>query len=93
MEIRYSKRAVKTISGLDKPTKQRIKKAVEGLPEGDIKALKGSDNSYRLRVGDWRILFSYFETQHTDDITGETITEKGILIEKIAPRGEVYKGV
>jgi len=27
VEIRYSKRAVKTISGLDKPTKQRIKKS------------------------------------------------------------------
>jgi len=26
-------------------------------------------------------------------MTGETVTEKGILIEKIAPRGEVYKGV
>ena len=93
MDIQYSKKAVKTINGLDKPTKQRIKKAIEGLPEGDIKTLKGSDNSYRLRVGDWRVLFSYFESKHKDETTGETITEKGILIEKIAPRGEVYKGV
>lgn len=83
MDIQYSKRAIKAINGMDKPTKQRIRKAIEGIPKGDIKALQGAENSYRLRVGDWRILFSYFETE----------AEKGILIEKIAPRGEVYKGV
>lgn len=80
MEIRYSRAAVKVINGMDRPTKQRIRVAIEKLPEGDIKALKGSKGSYRLRVGDWRILFSYPE----HDI---------ILIEKIGPRGEVYKGV
>jgi len=80
MEIRYSRAAVKVISGMDRPTKQRIRAAIEKLPEGDIKVLKGSKGSYRLRVGDWRILFSYPE----HDI---------ILIEKIGPRGEVYKGV
>lgn len=80
MDIEYSKRAVKAINGMDRPTKQRIKAAIEALPNGDIKPLKGSDGSFRLRVGDWRILFSY---------TAKDI----ILIEKIAPRGEVYKGV
>ena len=78
---------------MDKPTKSRIKEAIEGIPKGDIKVLQGSENSYRLRVGDWRILFSYFETERKDETTGEIITEKAILIEKIAPRGEVYKGV
>lgn len=80
MNITYSKQAVKAIEKMDRPTKQRIKAAVEGLPSGDVKPLQGSKGSYRLRVGDWRILFSYPEK----DI---------ILIEKIAPRGEVYKGV
>ena len=80
MDIQYSKRAVKTINGMDKPTKARIKQAIEGLPAGDVKALQGSAGSYRLRVGDWRVVFSY-----PDDET--------ILIEKIAPRGQVYKGV
>lgn len=80
MNIEYSKQAVKTISGADRPTKQRIKAAIEGLPQGDIKPLKGSKGTYRLRIGDWRILFSY-------------PAKDMILIEKIAPRGEVYKGV
>lgn len=80
MAIEYSKQAVKTINGIDSRTKQRIKIAIEGIPAGDIKPLKGSRGSYRLRVGDWRIIFSYPE-------------KNTILIEKIAPRGEVYKGV
>lgn len=80
MVIEYAKQAVKAISGMDRPTKQRIRAAIEAIPKGDIKPLQGAKNSYRLRVGDWRILFSY----PADDT---------VLIEKIAPRGGVYKGV
>lgn len=80
MNIEYSKRAVKSINGMDSRTKQRMKSAIESIPTGDIKPLKGSRGSYRLRVGGWRIIFSYLEK----DI---------ILIVKIEPRGEVYKGV
>ena len=79
MEIRYAKAAVKVINGMDQPTKQRIKAALERLPDGDIKPYKGSPGTYRLRVGDWRILFSYPERDT-------------ILIEKIGPRGGIYKG-
>ena len=79
MEINYSKAAVKYIHGLDKPSKQRIKKGIEGIPNGDIKPLSGSSRLYRLRVGDWRIVFSYPD-------------ENIVLIEKIAPHGEAYKG-
>ena len=70
----------KAINGMDKPTKHRIRSAIEAIPNGDIKPLKGLSGSYRLRVGDWRIIFSYPE-------------KDTVLIEKIAPRGEVYKGV
>lgn len=55
-----------------------MKEAIEGLPEGDVKPLKGSKGSYRLRVGDWRVVYS-----RPDSDT--------ILIEQIGPRGEVYK--
>ena len=80
MDINYSKAAVKVINSMDRPTKQRIRAAIEKIPEGDIKPLQGTKGSYRLRVGSWRILFSY----PAHDM---------ILIEKIGPRGEVYKGV
>lgn len=80
MMIEYSKQAIKAINGMNSRTKQRMKVAIEGIPAGDIKPLKGSRGSYRLRVGDWRIIFSY-------------PLKDTILVEKIAPRGEVYKGV
>lgn len=80
MTIDYSKAAAKYINGLDKPSKQRIKAGIEGIPDGDIKPLKGSAGSYRLRVGDFRVIFSY----PNDDT---------VLIEKVGPRGGVYKGV
>ena len=51
MRIKYSKEAIKHIKTLDKPTKQRIKLAIEKLPSGDIKKLVGYENDYRLRVG------------------------------------------
>lgn len=31
MDIHYSKQSVKTINGMDKPTKQRIKTAIETI--------------------------------------------------------------
>ena len=78
MKIEYAKAAVKVINGMGRPTKLRIKDGIEKLPKGDIKPYKGRPGTYRLRVGDWRILFSYPE-------------EDVILIEKIGPRGGVYK--
>jgi len=66
---------------MDSATKQRIKIAIEQLPDGDTKQIKGrSIATYRLRVGSWRVLYSF-------DDNGT------ICIEKVAPRGEVYKGV
>lgn len=78
--ISYSKQAIKAVNAMDRPTKLRIKNAVEKLPDGDVKPLKGTKDSLRLRVGNWRILFSY-------------MSQDEVIIEKIAPRGEIYKGV
>ena len=45
MQVQYSKKAAKYISGLDRITKQRLKIAIEGLtenpPKGDIHRPKG----------------------------------------------------
>ena len=77
MQIEYSKQAVKYINYVDKPTKKRLKEAIEKIPLGDIKKLQGIENGYRLRVGDLRVLFSL-----EDDI---------VYIDNILPRGQVYK--
>ena len=79
MYIRYAKVAVKHIEDLDKISKQRIKTAIEKLPFGDIKKLKGYQNDYRLRVGNLRVLFS---------LENDIITIKDVL-----PRGQAYKRI
>lgn len=76
MQIEYSKKAVKYINTLDRPTKQRIKEGIEKLPFGDIKKLKGIENSYRLRIGDLRVLFC--------------MDNNYIFIDNIIPRGQAY---
>lgn len=79
MKILYAKAAVKAINAMDAQTKHRIKDGIEGIPAGDIKPLRGYAGYYRLRVGGWRIIFNY-----PDNDT--------LLIAKIAPRGDAYKG-
>lgn len=61
MNIEYSKKSVKAINSMDRQTRHRLKSAIENIPNGDIKPLKGCTGSYRLRVGDLRIIFSYPE--------------------------------
>lgn len=77
MEIQYSNRAIKNITKIPPKLKDKIRLAIEGLPNGDVKKIKGADNTYRLRVNDYRILY--------------TIVENVILVAKIEPRGQVYK--
>jgi len=80
MNISFSKQAIKTINSMDSRTKARIKAAIDGLPSGDAKQIqRGKTITNRLRVGGWRILYN---------VDGENL-----VIEKIGPRGQVYKGV
>lgn len=74
--VQYSKQAVKFLKKQDYITRSRIVSAINNLPSGDVKKLQGT-NGYRLRVGDFRVLF---------DRDGNIIN-----IEKIENRGQVYK--
>ena len=71
VEINYSKQAIKFLQ------KQRIVTAINSLPNGDVKKFQGTDSKYRLRVGDFRVIF---------DRQGNIL-----YIEKIGNRGDVYK--
>jgi mRNA interferase RelE/StbE len=66
--------ASKILKRLPRNLALRIKAAVEKLPAGDVKRLHGRDG-YRLRVGDWRVLF--------------TMDETVITIVEIGPRGDI----
>lgn len=78
--IVFSPTAQKQFLALDKPIQPRIKEGIEKLgnipPQGDIVKLKGRENQFRLRVGDWRIIFRQIDI---------------IEIFAILPRGQAYK--
>ena len=79
-QIQIQKRAKKFIDKLPQNEKQRIVRAIEALPVGDdIKKLKGHDDLLRLRVGDYRILYT---VDH-----GELL----IIVIDVGNRGQIYK--
>ncbi|GAA6493788.1 type II toxin-antitoxin system RelE/ParE family toxin [Candidatus Bariatricus faecipullorum] len=78
-KIKFEKAAQKFLDKQPKPQRLRLYKAVYKLPDGtDIKKLKGVE-LYRLRVGDYRIIYRIEEEI------------KIITIENIDNRGDVYK--
>ena len=77
MKITIVKQAKKSIECLDILTKHRIRQGICKLPDGDVRRLKNYANLYRLRIGDWRIIF--------------TMTAAEIIIEDVLPRGDAYK--
>lgn len=58
-KIIIKKKAKKFIDKLPMPTKKRIIEAINLLPYGsDIRQMKGHDDLFRLRVGDYRIIYT-----------------------------------
>ena len=58
-KIIIKKKAKKFIDKLPMPTKKRIIEAINLLPYGsDIKQMKEHDDLFRLRVGDYRIIYT-----------------------------------
>lgn len=83
MRIIYSKQAYKYLKKQSESDSDRIEQEINKLPDNHnrIKKLSGVDNLYRLRVGDFRVLF-------TPELEYGTIK-----IEKILPRGDAYNGI
>ena len=58
-QIVIKKRAKKFIDRLPNNEKKHVVTAIERLPNGeDIKKLKGHDDLLRLRVGEYRIIYT-----------------------------------
>ena len=77
MQIKYSKQAYKYLTKLHKPKREKLIDAINKIPEGDIVKMQGAENVYRLRVNDYRVLYS---------------PDYGIIkIMKIGSRGDIYK--
>ncbi len=77
--IVIEKRAQKFIKKLPQNDITRILRAINKLPEGDIKTLRGYDDVYRLRVGDYRIIYEI-----NDEVLMITVVDAG-------NRGQIYK--
>ena len=79
--IKYHKQAEKFILSQGKSTALRLYGAINQLPLGDVKRLNGqkAPQLYRLRVGDYRVVF-YPE-------------QDNITILRIDNRGDVYKKI
>ncbi len=80
--IDWSPRAIKDFDRLDATLKQRIFAGLRRLTEvvhGDVRRLQGtSEGLYRLRIGDWRVIFSYQ-------------ADSTILVVRVLPRGSAYQ--
>lgn len=82
LEVRFSKKAQRSLNPLDRVTKQRIREGIKGLlqhpPKGDIKVMQGQPTGvYRLRIGKYRIIY---------EIVSDTLR-----ILDIGSRGDIYK--
>lgn len=78
-KIKIRPKALKFIEKQDKYQRLRIYKAIYNLPNGHIKKMVGCKNEYRLRIGNYRIIY--------EQIQNEFI----ILITKAENRGQIYK--
>ncbi len=79
-QLIIKRKAKKFIDKLPKNEKNRVVSAIENLPDGeDIKQLKGHKDLLRLRVGDYRIIYT------VDN--GKLI----IYIIDAGNRGDIYK--
>lgn len=78
-EIVYGNTAIAQLDALPERQRTQILRKIERLQHGlhgDIKRLHGADIGYRLRMGDYRVLF---------DVQGSVI-----VVRKIGHRREVY---
>lgn len=78
-KINIKKKAQKFINKQDKKQQIRIYTAIYNLPNGEIKQLKGYNSTYRLRVGEYRIIFEWIENEIVIDVTDAD------------NRGDIYK--
>lgn len=80
--VEYSRDAAKALQRMDLPTSKRIRGKIRQLADdpaalvNNVTALKGGEGLMRLRVGDWRVIY-----------TDELVVLKVI---RVGPRGSVY---
>ena len=77
MKIDLHKDAEKYLFKLPAKQIERVLRAINKLPAGDVMPLKGRHPEIRLRIGDYRVIFEY--------------RNGDIFVVKISSRGDIYK--
>jgi len=76
----FTKRALKDLKAIEKPDRKRILDRIDLLQDdlgGDVKRLTNRTPEYRMRCGNWRVLFE--------------IVNSELIIYRIRHRREVYQ--
>ncbi len=79
-QVKYAESALDDLRSLPKREVEQILRKVQRLElglYGNIKRLQNADYGFRLRMGDYRVLF---------DVVGDTI-----LVQKVGNRKDVYE--
>lgn len=84
-QVIIHRKAERVLKQLDADMLERIRRSIRGLaseprPDG-CKKLTGYENLYRIRVGDWRIIYAIEEDQLI------------VLVLAISPRGSAYRNI
>ena len=82
-EVRIAPAAQKELDRLPQKPRQRVERAILGLavdprPSG-CRKLQGVDDTYRIRVGDYRVIYCVYDA------------ELVVLIVKVGDRKDVYR--
>jgi mRNA interferase RelE/StbE len=81
-EIVWTGPAARDMRRLDRSVAQRVRDALVRLAstgQGDVTRLRSDEPEWRLRVGDWRIRFTY------------EVPTQTIVVLRVLPRGRAYR--
>lgn len=70
---------MKSLRRLGRRDRERISAAIGALPDGDVKLLRGPERMWRLRVGEWRVIFDRQDADRVIDVL------------TVRPRGRAYR--
>jgi mRNA interferase RelE/StbE len=84
MNLEISKAFVRDVESLPSQTKKMILELINQIQDAknphdinDCLKLKGADNLYRIRMGNYRITFEY--------------RDSAVILKRALPRGKIYK--
>ena len=84
--IEFKKSAEKFLKSRSRKEQVRLLTKIYKLPRGEhIKKMEGYTNRYRLRIGDFRVIYD-MNKEETDDTVVLVI-----LVVEVGNRGDVYK--